>query len=117
MESERDRMEWQLRYALEAPSVADMKEIVWQALHGCYGASDVDAVRKRWGTWEQRMASCPSAGSLPHPSGIMANVVCTDPAAHLELIELCAKWHRKKRNSLYIDCEQSLSSYRAKPFC
>ena len=52
-------------------------------------------------------------GSLPHPSGVMAAVVCTDPAAHLELIELCAKWHRRKNNSLYIDGEQSLSSYRA----
>jgi hypothetical protein len=55
METERERMEWQLRYALEAPSIADMKEIVWQALHGCTGASDVDAVRARWGTWEKRM--------------------------------------------------------------
>ena len=56
MDTERDRMEWQLRYALEAPGTADMKEIVWQALHGCTGASDVDAVRERWGTWEKRMA-------------------------------------------------------------
>jgi len=43
----------------------------------------------------------------------MAAVVCTDPAAHLELIELCAKWHRRKNNSMYIYGEQSLSSYRA----
>lgn len=48
-------MEWQLRYAMAGGTVAEMKEIIWQALHGCHGQSDVDAVIKRWGTWQQRM--------------------------------------------------------------
>ena len=55
MNTEYERMKWQLLYALESPNTAEMKEVVWQALHGCTGAEDVDAVRERWGTWEMRM--------------------------------------------------------------
>lgn len=45
--------------------------------------------------------------------GVVAFVIATDPEAHRELMDLCAKWHAKKSNSMYIDQERSLESYRA----
>ena len=45
-------------------------------------------------------------------SGVVSHVVIRDPASHRELLELCAKWHRASANSMYVDWEQSLSSYR-----
>lgn len=45
-------------------------------------------------------------------SGTVAHVVCNDPAAHLELIELCQKWHARSPNSMFIDGESSQYSYQ-----
>lgn len=46
------------------------------------------------------------------PSGVVSHVVATNPEAHRELLDLCIKWHRREANSLYVDWEQSLESYR-----
>ena len=54
----------------------------------------------------------PLPKSLSESDGVVATVVIVDPQAHRELIELCQKWHRQKSNSMYIDGEQSLYSYR-----
>lgn len=48
---------------------------------------------------------------VKHVSGVAVHIVCTDPEAHKELLQLCQKWRRKKRNSLFVDYEQSLESY------
>ena len=68
---------------------------------------------KKLKTQQRASRSAAPRGSLQHSSGVVAFVVCRDPTAHAELIDLCALWHRRKKNSMYIDGEQSLSSYQA----
>lgn len=43
----------------------------------------------------------------------VAHIIVRDMRAHDELVELCNKWHRNKKNSMYIDFEQSVLSYKA----
>lgn len=45
-------------------------------------------------------------------SGIVCHVICQDPEAHRELLALCLTWHRKKPNSMFVDGEQSVLSYK-----
>lgn len=44
--------------------------------------------------------------------GVASHVIVADPQAHRELLELCASWHRRKPNSMYVDWEQTIYSYR-----
>jgi hypothetical protein len=41
------------------------------------------------------------------PSGVVCHIVVTDPATHRKLLNFC----QEHRESMWIDCEQSLLSY------
>lgn len=41
--------------------------------------------------------------------GVVCHVVCANPEAHRELLELCRKWG----NKMFVDWEQSKLSYDA----
>lgn len=43
-------------------------------------------------------------------AGYVVHIVCNSPEAYQELCELVAKWAPKK-NAMYVDWEQSVSSY------
>ena len=54
-----------------------------------------------------------TSGADCSTGGVVAHVVCNDPTAHAELLELCAVWHRLQNNSMYVDGEQSIESYKS----
>ena len=49
---EKERIRMMIEYALHAPDSESMKIILWDTLHGCNGAMDVDYIRKKYGSWK-----------------------------------------------------------------
>lgn len=57
-------------------------------------------------------ASPASSGVQTADEGVVCHIICKNPNAHRMLMDICNLWHSVESNSMFIDWEQSLSSYR-----
>lgn len=81
----------------------------------CEECSGRGNVQSHWHHGDPTLYACPDChgtGRIAADLGLVVHVVANDPEAARELTELCAKWHRQKSNSLYVDWSQSLDSWR-----